>query len=87
MENTEYFSVFSVVSYFFPFIHKTFDTIQVDTLLYIAERILLISPGLAHTSGDTVIVFRNSRVIQTGDLFFHDIAPFIDVVDGANTQN
>jgi len=41
----------------------------------------------AHTSGDTVVVFPSARVLVAGDLFFHGMAPYIDVGDGADTAN
>jgi glyoxylase-like metal-dependent hydrolase (beta-lactamase superfamily II) len=47
----------------------------------------LIHPGPAHTSGDTIVVFEESRVIHAGDLFFHGLPPYIDVADGADTHN
>ena len=52
-----------------------------------AETVGLIHPGPAHTSGDTIVVFEKSKVIHTGDLFFHGLPPYIDVADGADTHN
>jgi len=43
--------------------------------------------GPAHTSGDTVVIFESERVIATGDLFFNGLPPYIDVADGADTEN
>ena len=43
--------------------------------------------GAAHTAGDTVVVYQQSRVIPAGDLFFHGLPPYIDVADGADTAN
>ena len=51
------------------------------------ENVTLLYLGPGHTSGDTVVVFETSKVIHTGDLFFHDLPPYIDVKDGADTGN
>lgn len=40
-------------------------------------------PG-GHTDGDTVVFFRNSNVIHTGDHFFNGFFPFVDVDSGGN---
>jgi cyclase len=40
----------------------------------------------AHTDGDTIVHFRNSDVIATGDLFITTTYPFIDVEKGGNIQ-
>jgi glyoxylase-like metal-dependent hydrolase (beta-lactamase superfamily II) len=34
-----------------------------------------------------VLVFETSKVIHTGDLFFHGMPPYIDVKDGSDTGN
>jgi len=41
----------------------------------------------AHTAGDTIVVFTESKVILAGDLFFHGMPPYIDVQDGSDTEN
>jgi cyclase len=51
------------------------------------ETVRLLYFGNAHTSGDLVVVFENSKVIHTGDLFFHGRPPYIDVEDGSDTEN
>ncbi len=51
------------------------------------EIISLFHFGPGHTSGDTVVIFEKNKVVHTGDLFFHNIAPYIDVEDGSNTLN
>lgn len=64
---------------------KTFEkemTIDMDTE---TVRLLYLGPG--HSSGDTIVVFENSGVIHAGDLFFHEIPPYIDVNDGSDTGN
>lgn len=48
-------------------------------------KLLYLGPG--HSSGDTIVVFETSRVIHAGDLFFHEIPPYIDVNDGSDTGN
>jgi len=51
------------------------------------ETVRLLHFGNAHTSGDLVVVFEESKVIHTGDLFFNGWPPYIDVWDGSNTEN
>ncbi len=51
------------------------------------ETLNLFYFGPGHTKGDIVIVFNKSKIIHTGDLFFHNIAPYIDVRDGSDTGN
>ena len=48
------------------------------------ETVHLLHFGDAHTSGDIVLVFEDSKVVHTGDLFFHGRPPYIDVEDGAD---
>jgi cyclase len=38
----------------------------------------------AHTDGDSVVLFRNAKVLHMGDLFFHKVVPFIDVRSGGS---
>lgn len=38
----------------------------------------------AHTDGDAVIHFPDANVIHTGDIFFNDLYPFIDMDNGGN---
>jgi glyoxylase-like metal-dependent hydrolase (beta-lactamase superfamily II) len=58
-----------------------------------AERLTLLSGndaidlyyfGRAHTDGDALIVFRNARVIHTGDMFATKGMPFIDAASGGS---
>jgi cyclase len=51
------------------------------------ETVRLLYFGNAHTSGDLIVVFEESKVIHTGDLFFNGWPPYIDVEDGSNTEN
>ncbi|MFC1852280.1 MBL fold metallo-hydrolase [candidate division CSSED10-310 bacterium] len=57
------------------------------TLHFENETVHLFHFGPAHTAGDTVVVFEKARVVHTGDLFFHNLPPFIDVEDGSDTGN
>lgn len=43
--------------------------------------------GPAHTSGDSVIWFREANVAHMGDLMFNRLYPFIDRDSGASIQN
>ncbi len=51
------------------------------------ELVRLASFGPAHTAGDTVVIFESEGVIAAGDLFFNGLPPYIDVADGADTEN
>ena len=64
---------------------KTFEkemTVQMGD-----ETIKLLHLGSGHSSGDTVVIFEKAKVIHAGDLFFHGMPPYIDVMDGSDTQN
>ena len=63
----------------------TFDT-EMD-IQFGNEKIQLLNFGPAHSAGDTVVVFKTSKVVHTGDLFFNGMPPYIDVKDGSNTKN
>ena len=47
-----------------------------------ADQIDLYYFGRGHTDGDTFVVFRNARTVQTGDMFARKGLPFLDVVNG-----
>jgi glyoxylase-like metal-dependent hydrolase (beta-lactamase superfamily II) len=51
------------------------------------SQVKLLYFGPAHTSGDTVVVFENDKVLVVGDLFFHGMPPYIDVNNGSDTAN
>jgi glyoxylase-like metal-dependent hydrolase (beta-lactamase superfamily II) len=51
------------------------------------ETVRLLHFGSGHTLGDLVVVFETSRVVHTGDLFFHGRPPFIDIDDSPDTEN
>jgi cyclase len=40
----------------------------------------------AHTDGDSVVHFRKTNVLHTGDLFFNGLYPFIDVDSGGGIE-
>ena len=48
------------------------------------EEIHAVHVPLAHTDGDTVIHFRKSNVLHSGDLFTHGQFPFIDIPAGGS---
>ena len=50
------------------------------------EAIVLYHEPNAHTDGDTVVLFRGSDVVSTGDVFTPDSYPFIDVANGGTVQ-
>ena len=50
------------------------------------EAIQLIHPRNAHTDGDSIVYFRGSDVIATGDLFVMTGYPFIDMEHGGTLQ-
>jgi cyclase len=61
---------------------------QEDMVIHIGgENVRLLHFGGGHTAGDLVVVFENSKVIHTGDLFFNGTPPYIDVEDGSDTGN
>ena len=41
---------------------------------------------LAHTDGDSFIIFKNANVIHAGDIFFNGFYPFIDVDHGGSLK-
>ena len=47
-----------------------------------ADQIDLYYFGRGHTDGDTFVVFRNARTVQTGDMFARKGLPFLDVANG-----
>jgi cyclase len=50
------------------------------------EGVLLTHVPHAHTDGDTVVFFRRSDVISTGDIFTTTGYPFVDMAHGGNIQ-
>jgi len=66
--------------------HGLADRIYKDklTVLSGADAIDLYYFGAAHTNGDSFVVFRNARVIHTGDAFANKAQPFIDRDSGGS---
>ncbi len=64
---------------------KTFN--KELTLQMGEDSIKLVHLGPGHTSGDAIVIFEKAKVIHAGDLFFQGIPPYIDVEDGADTEN
>jgi cyclase len=50
------------------------------------EGVLMIHPPAAHTDGDTMVYFRRSDVISTGDIFVTNGYPIVDLARGGNIQ-
>ena len=50
------------------------------------EPIILIHEANAHTDGDSIVVFRSSNVVSTGDIFTPDGYPFLDIAQGGSVQ-
>ncbi|UCF39456.1 MAG: MBL fold metallo-hydrolase [Acidobacteriota bacterium] len=50
------------------------------------EEIHALHVDPAHTDGDSVIFFKSSNVVHTGDLFFNGRYPFIDLSSGGSIQ-
>ena len=50
------------------------------------QHISLVHPGPAHTDGDTVVIWNDLNVVHTGDLFFKDRFPFIDLDSGGSVR-
>ncbi len=50
------------------------------------EAIIIYHEPNAHTDGDSVVLFRGSDVISTGDIFTPDGYPFLDIEHGGSVQ-
>jgi cyclase len=50
------------------------------------EAVFLYHAPSAHTDGDTIVLFRGSDVVSTGDLFVPGSYPFIDRARGGSVQ-
>jgi cyclase len=62
----------------------TYDTDQ--WALFNDEAIVLEHPHAAHTDGDSLVFFRRSDVISTGDVFTPDRYPMIDLAKGGSIK-
>ena len=50
------------------------------------EHIQLTHLPHGHTDSDTIVYFKKSNVLHTGDLFFNGLFPFVDQKSGGNVQ-
>jgi glyoxylase-like metal-dependent hydrolase (beta-lactamase superfamily II) len=50
------------------------------------EAIIVYHEAHAHTDGDSIVLFRNSDVVSTGDIFTPGAYPFIDLERGGSVQ-
>ena len=61
----------------------TFFTEEKD-LFFNGEGIQLLHQPMAHTDGDTIVFFRRSDVVSTGDIFLTTTYPVIDLAKGGS---
>ena len=57
-----------------------------DELFFDGEAIEMFHPAAAHTDGDSIVFFRRSDVISTGDIFDTNRYPVIDIAKGGGLQ-
>lgn len=71
-----------------PFRAWPLDTYHVDKfdMYFNGESIQLRHQPNAHTDGDSIVYFRRSDVIATGDVYLTTSYPFIDVARGGSLQ-
>ena len=50
------------------------------------EEIALFHVAPGHTDGDTLVHFKNQKVLHMGDLFFNGMYPFIDTLGGGSVR-
>jgi len=50
------------------------------------EAVFIYHEAKAHTDGDSIVLFRGSDVVATGDIFTPDSYPFIDIARGGSVQ-
>jgi glyoxylase-like metal-dependent hydrolase (beta-lactamase superfamily II) len=55
-------------------------------LRYNGEAVVIYHEPKAHTDGDSIVLFRGSDVISTGDIFTPDSYPFIDIANGGSIR-
>lgn len=56
--------------------------------LYIGDLpVRLVHYPNAHSNGDTVVFVDKYKVIHMGDMFFHNMFPFMDVANGGNIES
>ena len=54
--------------------------------LFNGEAVMVYHMPAAHTDGDSIVLFRRSDVISSGDLFTPDRYPVIDLANGGSVQ-
>lgn len=54
--------------------------------LFNGEPVMVYHMAAAHTDGDSVVLFRRSDVISSGDIFTPDVYPVIDIENGGSVQ-
>lgn len=73
-----------------PFGALPTDTYHIDSMklstYFNGEGVEMIHMPAAHSDGDTMVWFRGSDVISTGDVFTPDRYPFIDLEHGGSIQ-
>jgi glyoxylase-like metal-dependent hydrolase (beta-lactamase superfamily II) len=58
-----------------------------DMMVYLnGQEMQLVHPGAAHTDGDTAVIWAEENVVHTGDLFFKDRFPYIDLDGGGSVM-
>lgn len=67
---------FPIDEYYLPF----------KSLHYNGEALFIYHEPNAHTDGDSVVLFRGSDVVSTGDIFTPGAYPFIDVARGGSVE-
>src|SRR5581483_9887984 len=55
-------------------------------LYFNGEPVFIIHEPNAHTDGDSIVLFRRSDTISTGDIFTPESYPFIDIERGGSVQ-
>jgi glyoxylase-like metal-dependent hydrolase (beta-lactamase superfamily II) len=63
--------------------NREYDTPTKD-FFFNGEAVILFHEPKAHTDGDTIVFFRRSDVISTGDIFTPERYPFIDIERGGS---
>ena len=63
----------------------TFDSTM--SIYFNGEEIKAVYAPHVHTAGDALIYFTHSNVLQTGDLMFSGMFPFVDVDNGGQVQS
>ena len=85
---TQEIKLFKMVSKPYPVHALPSITYEKSMSLYLNnEELELVHFSKSHTDGDTVVFFKKSNVLHTGDLFFSGFYPFVDVEHGGNVLN